>query len=84
MVPDYILFNMDRREVMGMQVEMSYRAYVAIKLEMLQEQYSVYVDKYWSKRTNEHVNMMKAYTKAIDTTEKLYKSIKESSDEFRE
>ena len=72
---DYELFNEDRREVMAMQVQLSYRAYIYFKLERLEEEYSKYVEAHWLGRQQEHLDMMKDYSKAIDTTRKLIKSI---------
>jgi len=83
MIADYKLFNLPRREVMQMQIEMPYRAYVAYKVDKLEHEYSKYIEANWKDRTQEQVDMMTAYTKAIDVTEKLLKSMRDSSNNYK-
>ena len=78
MIPDYKLFNLPRRETMNMQTTLSYRQYLIQKAELLKQNYDTYVEMNWKDRTQEHIDMMSTYAKAMQITDKLLESMREA------
>ena len=78
MIPDYKLFNLPRRETMNMQITLSYREYLIRKSELLKENYDIYVEMNWKDRTQEHIDMMSTYAKAMQITDKLLESMRQA------
>jgi len=75
-VPDYILMNMDRRDVMLSQITMSYREYMGWKLEVVREQFGKLCERCWKGRTPDQTEMMNYYTKVIELTDSILEEIK--------
>jgi len=75
-VPDYILMNLPRREVMYNQIDMSYRGYLNWKLEVIKEVFDNFCGQCWKDRTNEDVQKMNYYTRVIRLTENILNEIK--------
>ena len=83
-MPDHLLMGLTRLETANNQITMNYKYYLVYKLGRMEIEFREYVNTHWKDRTEFDINMMNSWTKAISTTEKLLKSIKENEDEFKD